>query len=378
MTAGGRQVVHLHVGTPKSGTTFLQRELSRNRDLLREHGYLYPGEDQSHFIATMSLRRRGFRGHTYDRAEGAWQRIVDEVNAYEGPALVSHEMMGGSDLATIRRAVGSFPGRDVRVVVTCRDLGRQLPAVWQEGVKNGNTDSYAEFLTESLAAWNGVRARRGVWLGQNLASLGQRWGSVVGADHVVFVTVPPAGSDTGDLWRRFADAVGLPDVELRPAEGPRNPSLGTVETELLRRVNDRIPDDLPWPRRSRLVKRRFAQQTLVKHRTGGSLAVPPEHHDATREIASQMCAQIRSAGHGVVGDLADLEPHFRAGGTLPDQVGDDQLLSLALDLLVPMVLKDAPVRRPATAVPPAAPRTPQASARALLGRLRRRLGRASS
>jgi len=368
-------VVTLHVGTPKSGTTFLQRELSRNRAALRQAGLLYPGSNPSHFIEAMSLRERGFRGHQYDAAEGAWDRLAEEVAGFDGPALVSHEMIGGSDRAVIQRAVDSFPGRPVRVVVTCRDLGRQLPAVWQEGVKNGNTESYADFLAQGLDGWDGNASRRGVWSGQNLAALGRRWGSVVGEENVLFVTVPPPGAGTGDLWGRFVEAVGLPDIDYGLRDKPGNPSMGTVETELLRRLTARLPEDLPWPRHSRQVKRRFAQNRLVEHHTGGSLTVPEAWRSRTEEIVAEMLGEIRDGGYRVVGDLDDLQPHYK-DGTDPDAVGDDQLLSLALDLLVPLVLADEPRGRRAPAQPAEEPaRVAVASrARGLAGRVVRRLG----
>ena len=33
-------------------------------------------------------------------------------------------------------------------MLTIRDLGRQIPAVWQENVKNRATSSYDEFLND--------------------------------------------------------------------------------------------------------------------------------------------------------------------------------------------------------------------------------------
>ena len=39
--------VLLHVGLPKSGTSYLQKLLSANRERLRGHGVLFPGADWS-------------------------------------------------------------------------------------------------------------------------------------------------------------------------------------------------------------------------------------------------------------------------------------------------------------------------------------------
>lgn len=334
--------VTLHVGTPKSGTTSLQNILAGNRELLRQHGYLYPGDNQGHFIEALSLRDSGFRGHSFENAEGAWERTVAQILAHDGPALLSHEILGGSKRKIVKRAAESLPGRQLRVVITCRDLGRQFPAVWQEGVKNGDTVTYEQFLADAFEAWDGPGAATGMWRGQNLAGVAERWGSVTGPENVAVVTVPPSGSDPDVLWRRFGEAVGLPDAEYVIPEKPRNPSLGTVETELLRRVVARLPEDVPWPTYARQVKRRLAQRRLVKERVGGNLSVPEHYRDRTREVSAEMLDAIRAQGFRVVGDLADLEPTFPEGGTAPDDVTAEQLLERALDVLVPLVLTDGP------------------------------------
>ena len=370
--------VYLHVGTPKSGTTYLQAELAHNRALLRENGYLYPGSKHAaHFMAALDLRGRGFQGHHYPESEGAWQRTVADVLGFDGPALISHEILGGSSPQVVARAVESFQGRPVGVVITCRDLGRQLPAVWQEAVKNGATERYATFLERTFAAWDDPQtATGGMWGAQNLAALARRWARVVGPERVTFVTVPPSGSGPGELWRRFAEAVELPDLAYESAEQPANPSLGTVETELLRRLTERLPDDLPWPTQSRLIKRRLAQRELVRYRTGGMLTVPSEYRERTREIAATITDELRTGGYRVVGDLADLAPAIREDGTLPDDVPDSVLLDLALDVMVPLALRDPRPRRPAKpAAPRPAPPVPQPRWRVLAARVRDRVRR---
>ncbi len=334
-------VVTLHVGTPKSGTTSLQNILARNRERLRRHGYLYPGENAGHFLESLSLRGSGFRGHSFPAAEGAWDRVVADVLAHDGPALLSHETFGGARPRVVEQAVRSFPGRTVRVVITCRDLGRQLPAVWQEGVKNGDTDSYAEFLATAFAQRDGDRAVAGAWRGQDLASMASRWAQGVGAENVVLVTVPPSGSDRDLLWQRFRSATGLPEADYAVPPKARNESLGTVETELLRRVVARLPEDLPHPVFARQVKRRLAQRRLAGERVGGSLGVPEDYRARTAEVTEEVVAALRAGGYPVVGDLEDLRA-APPEGTDPGLVADAALLDRALDLLVPLVLGDRP------------------------------------
>ena len=67
-----RRVVHLHIGAPKTGTTYVQDRLSLNAGELAKHGVTYPGRtlrDAStfHFRAALDLldaglgRNRGTR-----------------------------------------------------------------------------------------------------------------------------------------------------------------------------------------------------------------------------------------------------------------------------------------------------------------------------
>ncbi len=65
------------------------------------------------------------------------------MRGFPGRALVSHETLARTTKPVARKAVASL-GDDVRVLITCRDLGRQVPAVWQENVKNRSTESYAD------------------------------------------------------------------------------------------------------------------------------------------------------------------------------------------------------------------------------------------
>src|SRR5262245_64817592 len=132
MADAGR--VYLHVGTPKSGTTSLQELLWRNRERLRGAGLLYPGDQpDAHFLATLDLLDRHFHGQA--AADGAWERLAAEVQAWGGTAVISHEMLAPARPDTVRRAMDSLAGVEVHIVCTARDLARQVPAVWQEDVK---------------------------------------------------------------------------------------------------------------------------------------------------------------------------------------------------------------------------------------------------
>ncbi|NUS49791.1 MAG: hypothetical protein HOQ22_01965, partial [Nocardioidaceae bacterium] len=65
--------VFLHIGAPKSGTSYLQSTLWRNRALLREHGLLLPGSRAAHYQAMADLRGGVW---TDGHSEWTWDRMV--------------------------------------------------------------------------------------------------------------------------------------------------------------------------------------------------------------------------------------------------------------------------------------------------------------
>jgi hypothetical protein len=302
----------------------------------------------------MDLRGAGFGGHEYPGAAGMWARITKEANHFSGNTVISHETLARTRRAVIRRAVDSFSTNDVRVVLTSRDLGRQIPAVWQENVKNRHDQTYADFLHDVLVGVPPADPDKHVtelirstsfWRPQDLPDLVKRWSGVVGRDKVTLVTVPPPGSPRDELWNRFAQAVELPDLAYSFELDNANVSLGAAEAELLRRMTAYVPDSVEWPQWETRVKRRFAERTLAPLNAHGKA--------------------VERRGVRVIGDLDDLRPRFEAPqGPMPDEVSDGELLESALRVLSKMA-----------AAPPEPRRWIRSQGQGLADRLREKLRR---
>ncbi|HEY7043316.1 MAG TPA: hypothetical protein VH419_06580 [Nocardioidaceae bacterium] len=360
------RTVFLHVGVAKTGTTYLQRLLFANRELLRSAGVLYPGQrPEAHFLASMDLRDAGLGGHKYPAAAGRWAKLANTVNCFDGTAVISHETLSRARRPAIQRAIEAFETDDIRVVLTTRDLGRQIPAVWQENVKNRNPQTYADFLHGVLVGVPPAKPGPGkpdlvrlvsFWWPQNLPKMVGRWAPVVGTDKVVLVTVPPLGSPRDELWKRFATAVELPVLDYEFDVVGENVSLGAAEAELMRRVIAYVPAEVDWPRWKNRVKRGLGERTLASMGAGGRILVPKQWHDVLADISEQMIADLAASGVRVVGDLDDLRPRFdQEDGLLPDDVSDAELLECASAALAQMAsappehvrsVHNAPTQRP--------------------------------
>lgn len=361
--------VYLHVGAPKTGTTYLQEVLFRNRALLAERGVLYPAESgHAHYAAVLDLRDLDFGGYDDPDAEGAWERVASAARRWRGEAVViSHELLGAAQPEAIERAVSSLGGHEVHVVLTARDLGRQVPAVWQEMVKNRQVIDYPTYL-EQLVERKG-RSARVFWRQQDLAEVLGSWSEYVPTPQVHLVTVPPAGASSTLLLERFGAVVGFDPSEHEIAVPRTNASLGLAEAELVRRINAALDDRLDWPQFAPTVKFWFAEQLLGQRRESERARVPDELRDWFDDASAAMVGEVRRRGYDVVGDLADLTPAYGKPDAR-DRPDPEAVADVAADALAEMLAERA------TARPSGAQRMVQQVSGRLRGAGRRRVLRA--
>lgn len=303
--------VLVHVGTPKTGTSYLQDVLFRNRELLLEHGVLYPADRfDAHFLAALDLMRLPWGGLEQE-ALGRWDELAAQVRAHDGTSIVSHEILARASATQAAEALASFdePGREpaeIHLLLSGRDLVRQVPAEWQENVKHRNTLTYERFLARLRDPDRSTRIGSWFWAVQEIPDILDRWGAHVPPERVHLITVPPPGGDPDLLWQRFSSAFGLDGLDLELETTRSNPSMGVPETALLRRINASTNKVVPPAHYRELVRELVAHQTLSPRRDSPRLAVPPDLHDWLHELQSRWVAEVRDRGYDVVGDLDDL------------------------------------------------------------------------
>jgi len=338
--------IYLHVGVPKTGTTYLQDILYRNRRLLAERGVLYPAPyPEAHFDAAVDLRDMAFKGHVDPEASGRWNRIARSATSWRGDTvLVSHELLAGADEDTVAQAMESLAGHEVHVVATARDLGRQVPAVWQEYVKNQSTVTFEEYAKRLTHQPPEHKSARIFWRQQHIVEVLRRWSTGISGDRVHLVTVPPPGAASELLWDRFASAIGLPSGRYDTAAAARNPSLGFAEADLLRRVNRALGRTLEWPEYEATVKAWFAESVLVRHRGTGAPVLPADLRPWFDDRSDAMIGDLAAWGLPVAGTLDDLRPRWPTDpvDTLPDE---NDVLEAAVGAVAALLADRAQLRR---------------------------------
>jgi hypothetical protein len=302
--------VVLHIGTMKSGTTYVQRILDTGV-LESVGGFFVGGAFRAQAKAVDSLF-----GERRLRAPKTWTRLASRVQRREGVAVYSHEFLSFSPEDRVRWVVDSFDGARVDVVLTVRDQRMAIPAQWQSYVRNRGLDPWNVYVRRLGALRSGVRRKRaertravrGFRKTQGVPEIVARWADHPGVSSVSVVLVPGADSPPELLWRRFCEAAGLEAPAAPETVSRQNESLGYASIELLRRLNETMGDlHLVQYERARrppiqaLLPLRAQEQRPVLDRSGDALA---------RELNQRILDAVSRRGVCLVGapDELTVEP----------------------------------------------------------------------
>ena len=338
--------VYIHIGAPKTGTTYLQQVCDLNRKAMKAAGVLYPRlPGIAHHSALWDLRQMWkTRDFNFD-VRGDWDKAVRRVVGWEGSAaLLSSELFVYAEKDEIAKALSAFGETEVHVVYTARDLVRQVPAVWQERLRNQRTMRYDVFVADVLGKSKSGMARS-FWTAQDAPRALERWSKGIPADRVHVVTMPPSGAAPDELWNRFASVVGLDGTAYPTEIPPSNTSMGAVEAEALRRLNQRHGDDMSYAQYRRIV--RFGLFDVLDEVVPDKIKITlsPEEHQALVGRSRTLVSDLRRAGYDVVGDLADLlppdQPQATEGLRRPDDVTDAEVIDTLLDALYAILKRRA-------------------------------------
>jgi hypothetical protein len=326
--------VFFHIGAPKTGTTFLQAVMWANRDTLRRQGVLFPGDWWLDRVwATNIVRETANVPH--ERARTSWKRIAAQTKGFDGTVVISHEFFAAASREQAAKAIAAVQPAEVHVVYTARDFVRQVPALWQEQLKFRLTTPLSEFEPDPLSA--GPRSHFG-WRTLDVVDALDRWGRDLPPERVHVVTVPPSGSPPGLLWERFATLCGIDPDSCDTDLGRANESLGSVEAELLRRVNPRISNEIRGPREVPTWVRDYLGHAVLVPHGGSRFGVSPKRADELREMSREAVRRLEFAGYDVVGDLKELIPPDELPETRqPEDATEAELLDAALDTIAVML-----------------------------------------
>ncbi len=325
--------VFVHIGLPKTATSYLQTIVWSRREQLRERGVVLPGaERRDHLWASRTVRDDPAQRRAPERHRTAWRRIVEELGASGGTGLISHEFFAAASAEQARAMVAELPTDDVHLVVTAREPLGLFAASWQESLKNGSTTAMPDYGREesprSTAIWN--------WRTLDLRLVLERWSQAVSPERIHVLVLDPT-APREDVWRRFADVVGFSPEGIDLSGSFPNTSMGVAEAETLRRINGSLEGFRSAFDRGVYIRSFLADERLVP-RGGDRFWPEPDQVEDCRRRGEAAVAHLRSAPYDVVGDVeqlrvpAQLEERRRTGS-----VTDTEVAAVAVDLAATML-----------------------------------------
>lgn len=323
--------VYLHIGLPKTGTTYLQEILWSHRDELRAEGIVLPGRGhRDHLWAALDIQERPNLAKRHADAPGTWERLCAELDRESAETgVITHEFFCGATAEQAARAVERLAPAEVHVVVTARHALGMLTAGWQELVKNGSV------ITPREAAAPRRRSEFS-WRTWDLGGVLERWGAAVPPEQIHVVTMPGSGAAADEHWVNFSSVLGVRG-EFAPPREAANSSLGVVQVELLRRLNADLGDFHSALDRGEWIRGYLAERHLSAQ-PAERFGLDEELIDECRRRSDAALDLLRARAIHVVGDIDSL----RVPTTLPaarsiESVTSEELLSAASALVASML-----------------------------------------
>jgi hypothetical protein len=126
----GSRRIYVHIGEPKTGTSFFQHALWSNRARLAAQGIVLPGYSHGgHARASQDLREVQWRaGDPADPWTGEWDVLTSQTLRAPDAAVIPNELLAACNPRQADRAVRSLHPAEVHIVVTVRDFATLLPA----------------------------------------------------------------------------------------------------------------------------------------------------------------------------------------------------------------------------------------------------------
>lgn len=336
MGSAGRRCF-IHIGFQKTGTTYLQSVFWQSKEQLRAQGLEMLTDsfrDTSHLM--LAVRGLLVEGVHPPRAFTVLDRMEKQAAASTADrVLISQETLAPATSEEIRGLLDRLPGHEVHVVVTARDIARQVPSAWQERVKTRSTDTYETFLHGVVH--RGPAAEQ-FWRVHDLPDVLGRWSQLVPANRVHVVTVPQRGAPPGQLLERFCRLLEVDAADLERETARANTSIGLVQAELMRRVNVALGDRLPTPQDGYGAHgKRFLGEDVLASQRAAPPRLPAGMAAWCEETAGKWRDVITEQGYDVVGDLEDLDPLASTYAQEPQEVADGDLVAAAAEAIATML-----------------------------------------
>jgi hypothetical protein len=220
--------VILHIGVPKTGSTYLQEWLALNAQILAESGVTAISSAAAHRFGVEAFGNEG-NGHRSDIAAirdscGLEEAIAEVQAAGNGVAVISSEYFHTCPPARVKEIFDGAALEVTKILCFLRRQDRLCASGYAQEVKAlGLSTRLTDAVYTDLLDWN---------------VLLETWQSAFPDASVVFENFDKCRAESS-LVTRFKQAIGIDGIHTDDPQFVSNPSLSAEMTELARLLNER-------------------------------------------------------------------------------------------------------------------------------------------
>lgn len=245
-----KKTVYLHVGSPKTGTTSIQKFLARNTASLAERGFFVPpqieDENGAHHALPLSLIKDIYNAW-YDgwpnisrKSDVIWNELVEQIDKSEHPntiisSEIFHEIPNAIYSPHQKKAEkfikNSLHKYDVRIIAYARPIDNYLNSAYRQDLRNRPSYNSMVELIQDFQEQRMVHLYPSIWLDFYAALFGKNSIIVRKYDYKKF--------RNNNIVLDFIDALGIkyPPEEEKNFFLDENPSLQEDHVSFRRALN---------------------------------------------------------------------------------------------------------------------------------------------
>ena len=229
--------VFIHIGTGKTGTSYIQSSfVAHQKTLIERHGLLYPESGRVHH------RHRVLRqiAERTSPATAFLDQLEQECGANRASTiLLSDENLSWLNRYQIQTLRDAFGDHRPRIILWLRNQADMIRSAWQEAVKHGEYESLSSYI-------RGARGRPRL----EYLRMADQWAEGFGKEAMRIVLFDELAALGQDFFSAMLGVVGIADDSLKgtrdrnAAESAPVTYLQHVSNQHLRQMGVRDPDTL--------------------------------------------------------------------------------------------------------------------------------------
>lgn len=241
------KTLYVHIGTPKTGTTSIQRFCMENGDILKEKGYCYPESFYKYPVVSKARNGHFLVGVIKDEQKNrctkkeeelfqeGMQRVREQFKKYDNVILSDESIWRAMDVESkdmwdklkMEAEKGDFV---IKAIVYLRRQDKMICSIWNQSIKSppGNTDRRFEDYIKV----------RNMETRLNYGTKIQKLASLLGKENVIVRRFEKEKFSGGSIYADFLETIGLKWENMyKIGKEDRNKGLAGNPAEIKRIIN---------------------------------------------------------------------------------------------------------------------------------------------